>query len=79
MMMAPSAYLGLFPAAVSTGIGSQVQRPLPTVVVGMLVGALLLLVVVPTLQTSWTGVGATSRRFRQMSTIWRRCDRRATA
>jgi heavy metal efflux system protein len=48
MMMALSACIGLFPAAVSTGIGSQVQRPLATVVVGgMLIGPVLLLVIVP--------------------------------
>jgi cobalt-zinc-cadmium resistance protein CzcA len=52
LMMALSACIGLFPAAISTGIGSQVQRPLATVVVGgMLVGPILLLVVVPALQT----------------------------
>jgi len=59
MMMALSACIGLFPAAISTGIGSQVQRPLATVVVGgMLVGPVLLLVVVPALQTlflDWKG------------------------
>ena len=48
LMTALSACIGLLPAAISTGIGSQVQRPLATVVVGgMLVGPLLLLVVVP--------------------------------
>src|SRR6516164_7101641 len=31
LMMALSACIGLLPAAVSTGIGSQVQRPLATV------------------------------------------------
>jgi cobalt-zinc-cadmium resistance protein CzcA len=59
MMMALSACIGLFPAAISTGIGSQVQRPLATVVVGgMLIGPVLLLVVVPALQTlflDWRG------------------------
>jgi cobalt-zinc-cadmium resistance protein CzcA len=59
MMMALSACIGLFPAAISTGIGSQVQRPLATVVVGgMLIGPILLLVVVPALQTlllDWRG------------------------
>jgi len=45
-----SACIGLVPAAISTGIGSQVQRPLATVVVGgLLIGPLLLLVVFPTL------------------------------
>jgi cobalt-zinc-cadmium resistance protein CzcA len=52
LMMTLSACIGLLPAAVSTGIGSQVQRPLATVIVGgMLVGPILLLVVVPALQT----------------------------
>jgi cobalt-zinc-cadmium resistance protein CzcA len=52
MMMALSACIGLLPAAISTGIGSQVQRPLATVVVGgMLVGPVLLLIIVPALQT----------------------------
>jgi len=44
------------PAAISTGIGSQVQRPLATVVVGgMLIGPVILLVVVPALQTLFLG------------------------
>jgi heavy metal efflux system protein len=52
LMMALSACIGLLPAAISTGIGSQVQRPLATVIVGgMLVGPILLLVVVPALQS----------------------------
>jgi len=52
LMTALSACIGLLPAAVSTGIGSQVQRPLATVVVGgMLIGPIILLVVVPALQT----------------------------
>jgi heavy metal efflux system protein len=52
LMMALSACIGLLPAAISTGIGSQVQRPLATVIVGgMLVGPVLLLVVVPALQS----------------------------
>jgi cobalt-zinc-cadmium resistance protein CzcA len=52
LMTALSAGIGLLPAAVSHGIGSQVQRPLATVVVGgMLLGPIMLLVVVPALQT----------------------------
>jgi len=51
LMTALSACIGLLPAAVSTGIGSQVQRPLATVVVGgMLIGPIMLLVVVPALR-----------------------------
>ena len=56
LMTALSACLGLLPAAVSTGIGSQVQRPLAIVVVGgMLVGPIMLLIVVPALQTLFLG------------------------
>ncbi len=50
LMTALSACIGLFPAAISTGIGSQVQRPLATVIVGgLLIGPIMLLVVVPAL------------------------------
>ena len=56
LMMTLSACIGLLPAAVSTGIGSQVQRPLATVIVGgMLIGPIMLLVVVPALQTFFLG------------------------
>ncbi len=52
LMMALSACIGLLPAAISTGLGSEVQRPLATVVVGgMFIGPIMLLVVVPALQT----------------------------
>jgi heavy metal efflux system protein len=52
LMMTLSACIGLLPAAISTGIGSQVQRPLATVIVGgMLIGPVMLLVVVPALQS----------------------------
>jgi cobalt-zinc-cadmium resistance protein CzcA len=44
------AALGLLPMAVSTGIGSETQKPLAVVVIGGLVTATLLtLVVLPTL------------------------------
>jgi len=56
LMMTLSACIGLLPAALSTGIGSQVQRPLATVIVGgMLIGPVLLLVVVPALQSYFVG------------------------
>jgi cobalt-zinc-cadmium resistance protein CzcA len=58
LMTALSACIGLVPAAFSTGIGSQVQRPLATVVVGgMLIGPILLLVVVPALQLVFLSKG----------------------
>ncbi len=58
MMTSLSACIGLFPAAISTGIGSQVQRPLATVIVGgMLVGPVMLLIVVPALTLVFLGRG----------------------
>jgi cobalt-zinc-cadmium resistance protein CzcA len=63
LMTALSACIGLLPAAVSTGIGSQVQRPLAAVVVGgMFIGPIILLVVVPALQTLLTGRQMQSER-----------------
>lgn len=51
LMTALSACIGLLPAAVSHGIGSEVQRPLATVVVGgMLIGPIFLLLVMPALR-----------------------------
>lgn len=56
LMMSLSAGIGLLPAAVSTGIGSEVQRPLATVVVGgMLLGSVMLLIVVPALEIVLVG------------------------
>ena len=44
------ACVGLLPAAVSTGIGSQVQKPLALVVVGgMLLAPVLILLILPVL------------------------------
>ena len=63
LMMSLAAGIGLLPAAVSTGIGSEVQRPLATVVVGgMLFGTLLLLLVVPVLTMVLLGRGAAPER-----------------
>ena len=51
LMTALSACIGLLPAAISNGIGSEVQKPLATVVVGgMLIGPIMLLIVAPALQ-----------------------------
>lgn len=50
MMTATVAVLGLLPASVSTGIGSDVQRPLATVIVyGLLCGTIITLYVLPAL------------------------------
>lgn len=58
LMTALSACIGLLPAAISNGIGSEVQKPLATVVVGgMLIGPIMLLIVAPALQIlviDWT-------------------------
>jgi len=58
LMTSLSACIGLLPSAISTGIGSEVQRPLATVIVGgMLVGPFMLLVVVPALKMVFLGRG----------------------
>jgi len=58
LMISLSACIGLFPAAISTGIGSQVQRPLATVIVGgMLLGPVMLLIIVPALKMVFLGRG----------------------
>ncbi len=50
LMAALGAAIGLLPAALATGIGSQAQKPLARVVVGgMLTAAVLILVVLPVL------------------------------
>ena len=50
LMTATVAILGLFPASMATGIGSDVQRPLATVIVyGLLFSTLLTLFVLPAL------------------------------
>lgn len=50
LMATLSAAIGLLPAAIATGIGSQAQKPLARVVVGgMLTAAILILVVLPVL------------------------------
>jgi cobalt-zinc-cadmium resistance protein CzcA len=51
-MTATVASLGLIPLLLSTGIGSEVQRPLATVVIGGITSTLLTLVVLPVLY-SW--------------------------
>ena len=64
LMISLSACIGLFPAAISTGIGSEVQRPLATVIVGgMLVGPVMLLMVVPALQLVFLGRGRGSAPY----------------
>jgi cobalt-zinc-cadmium resistance protein CzcA len=55
-MTSLSACIGLLPAAMSHGIGSQVQRPLATVIVGgMLIGPSMLLLAVPPLRMVFIG------------------------
>jgi cobalt-zinc-cadmium resistance protein CzcA len=50
LMTATVAILGLFPASMATGIGSDVQRPLATVIVyGLLFATILTLFVLPAL------------------------------
>ncbi len=50
LMTCVIAAVGLLPAAVSTGIGSQVQKPLAVVVVGgMMLAPILILIILPVL------------------------------
>lgn len=50
VMVGLTASLGLLPAAVAQGVGSQIQRPLAIVVVGgMLIGTAIILIVMPLL------------------------------
>ena len=50
LMTCVIAGVGLLPAAISTGIGSQVQKPLAIVVVsGMTLAPILILIVLPAL------------------------------
>jgi cobalt-zinc-cadmium resistance protein CzcA len=60
-MTCVAACVGLLPAALSNGIGSQVQKPLALVVVsGILLAPVLILIVLPVLidafsrRASWT-------------------------
>jgi cobalt-zinc-cadmium resistance protein CzcA len=59
LMTAVTTGLGLIPLLFATGTGSEVQRPLATVVVGGLVTATLLtLLVIPALYPWFTGAKA---------------------
>jgi cobalt-zinc-cadmium resistance protein CzcA len=59
LMTALVASLGFIPMAFSTGVGSEVQRPLATVVIGGLVSSTILtLFVVPTLYVTLQGRGS---------------------
>jgi cobalt-zinc-cadmium resistance protein CzcA len=50
VMIATVAVLGLLPASLSTGIGSDVQRPLATVIVyGLLIATIITIYVLPAL------------------------------
>ncbi len=54
LMTALMAAIGMYPASVSRGIGSEVQRPLALVILGgMLSAALLTLIVLPALYEMW--------------------------
>lgn len=64
LMTALVALLGFVPMALSTAPGSEVQRPLATVVIGGLVSATLLTLFVLPAVYAWLG---RSRRFREVS------------
>lgn len=69
LMTALVASLGFVPMALNVGIGSEVQRPLATVVIGGIVSSTLLtLVVLPALYRIVHG-GKKSRTFTDPSTV----------
>jgi cobalt-zinc-cadmium resistance protein CzcA len=73
MMTCIVACVGLIPAALSTGIGSQVQRPLAQVVVGgMLFAPVLIMLVLPVL------IDTFSRRLPVISDDSRETDPEST-
>jgi heavy metal efflux system protein len=64
LMLIVVAMLGMIPAAVATGIGSDIQRPLATVIVGGLASTLLLaLLVLPSLYYVAAGARSRGRRL----------------
>ena len=65
MMTCMAACVGLLPAATSTGIGSQVQRPLALVVVGgILLAPALILLILPVLIDIYSQRGKSFARLR---------------
>jgi cobalt-zinc-cadmium resistance protein CzcA len=63
VMTCTAACVGLLPAAVATGIGSQVQKPLALVVVGgSMMSWILILLVLPVLISMFSARGRTPRR-----------------
>jgi len=66
LMTAATTALGLLPLAISTGMGSEVQRPLAIVVIGGLVSSTLLtLFVLPTFYGHFARGGCSGRGERQ--------------
>jgi cobalt-zinc-cadmium resistance protein CzcA len=74
------AGVGRLPAAISTGIGSQVQKPLAVVVVGgMMLAPLLILVILPVLIDMLSArrpSAPSARRARQRTPRWIDLERR---
>lgn len=64
LMTASIAALGLIPLLLSTGVGSEVQRPLATVVIGGLVTSTLLTLVVLPAAYSWFSRGVLEDKVR---------------
>ena len=69
LMTALVASLGLIPLLLASGIGSEVQRPLATVVVGGLVTSTLLTLIVLPAIFSWVAEWAEARRGQQSSKV----------
>ena len=68
IMTALMAAIGLVPAAVSTGIGSETQKPLAIVVIGGLISATILTLLIFPLVFQWGYRNTTSFRVEKIST-----------
>jgi cobalt-zinc-cadmium resistance protein CzcA len=70
LMTCVIAGVGLLPAAVSTGIGSQVQKPLAIVVVsGMMLAPILILLVLPALMALFPRRKSSARQLRAQAEV----------
>ncbi|MEX5213898.1 MAG: CusA/CzcA family heavy metal efflux RND transporter [Nitrospiraceae bacterium] len=69
LMTALVALLGLLPLAFATGIGSEVQRPLATVVIGGLVSSTLLTLIVLPVLYGWLDEAGDGRGAKRRATM----------
>ena len=80
LMTCVAACVGLLPAAFSSAIGSQVQRPLAIVVVGgMMLAPIVILVTLPVLTQPWVTPATPDGVFAELVKVGTNGDRNRTA